>query len=156
MYDHLFYFRWYFGPISQREAEDLLRAETNNRGTFLVRESEHIPGGLVLSIRYGILFYHIFHYNIKPLDNNRGYFIDSRRTFTTLNDLVVGYQRTNQRGIICQLTKPCQKPQHFNIQRSQPETPLFINIPDQNHQYSPPPPQNSPRDTSEEEGEGPI
>ena len=136
------------------------------RGTFLVRESEQNPGGFVLSVKTSLYLcpasglysglYHVKHYEIQPLDNNRGYFVDSRRAFTTLNDLVVGYQRTNQRGIICQLTKPCQKPQHFNIQRSQPETPLFINIPDQNHQYSPPPPQNSPRDASEEEGEGPI
>ena len=133
-------------------------AQTNTHGTFLVRESEHIPGGFVLSIRPSIYTINqsINNYNIQPLDNNRGYFIDSRRTFTTLNDLVVGYQRTNLLGIFCQLTKPCQKPQHFNIQISQPETPLFINIPDQNHQYSPPPPQNSPRDASEEEGEGPI
>ena len=133
------------------------------RGTFLVRESEQNPGGFVLSVKTSLYLgrlwdplYHVKHYEIQPLDNNRGYFVDSRRAFTTLNDLVVGYQRTNQRGIICQLTKPCQKPQHFNIQISQPETPLFINIPDQNHQYSPPPPQNSPRDTSDEEGEGTI
>jgi tyrosine-protein kinase Src len=37
--------------ISRREAEDLLMAHTNPRGTFLVRESEQNPGGFALSIK---------------------------------------------------------------------------------------------------------
>jgi len=104
---------WYFGPISRREAEDLLMAHTNARGTFLVRESEQNPGGFALSIKdYDQeRLYHVKHYKIKPLDNNRGYFITTRQTFATLNDLVVGYQSTQCKGLCCQLTKPCQKPQ---------------------------------------------
>ena len=107
------YFRWYFGKISRREAEDLLMSHTNARGTFLVRESEQNPGGFALSIKdYDQeRLYHVKHYKIKPLDNNRGYFITTRQTFATLQDLVVGYQSTACKGLCCQLTKPCQKPQ---------------------------------------------
>ena len=75
--------------------------------------------------------YHVKHYKIKPLDNNRGYFITTRQTFATLQDLVAGYQSTACKGthfktwpvwqdfhvffhfvsgLCCQLTKPCQKP----------------------------------------------
>ena len=35
----------------------------------------------------------------------------SRQTFATLSDLVVGYQSAACKGLCCQLTKPCQKPQ---------------------------------------------
>ena len=88
-------------------------AHTNARGTFLVRESEQNPGGFALSIKdYDQeRLYHVKHYKIKPLDNNRGYFITTRQTFATLQDLVAGYQSTQCKGLCCQLTKPCQKPQ---------------------------------------------
>ena len=35
----------------------------------------------------------------------------SRQTFATLSDLVVGYQSAACKGLCCQLTNPCQKPQ---------------------------------------------
>lgn len=104
---------WYFGPISRRDSEDLLMGHLHTRGCFLVRESEQNPGGFALSIKdYDQeRLYHVKHYKIKPLDNNRGYFITTRQTFATLSDLVVGYQSAACKGLCCQLTKPCQKPQ---------------------------------------------
>ena len=91
---------WFFGQISRREAEDLLMAHTNARGTFLIRESEQNPGGFALSIKdYDQeRLYHVKHYKIKPLDNNRGYFITTRQTFPTLGDLVTGYQSAACKG----------------------------------------------------------
>lgn len=88
-------------------------AHTNARGTFLVRESEQNPGGYALSIKDWDQerSYHIKHYKIKPLDNNRGFFITTRQTFNSLQDLVAGYQSASCRGLCCQLTKPCPKPQ---------------------------------------------
>ena len=92
---------WFFGQISRREAEDLLMVHTNTRGTFLIRESEQNPGGFALSIKdYDQeRLYHVKHYKIKPLDNNRGYFITTRQTFPTLGDLVTGYQSAACKGI---------------------------------------------------------
>ena len=75
-----FFSRWYFGPISRRDSEDLLMGHLHTRGFFLVRESEQNPGGFALSIKdYDQeRLYHVKHYKIKPLDNNRGYFITTR------------------------------------------------------------------------------
>ncbi len=80
--------------ISRREAEECLMAHTNPRGTFLIRESEQNPGGFALSIKDWDQErnFHVKHYKIKPLDNNRGYYITTRQTFATLQDLVTGYQ----------------------------------------------------------------
>jgi len=104
---------WFFGQINRREAEEYLMAHTNARGTFLVRESEQNPGGFALSIKDWDQerSYHVKHYKIKPLDNNRGYFITTRQTFNSLQDLVTGYQSAYCKGLCCQLTKPCPKPQ---------------------------------------------
>ena len=77
----------------------------NARGTFLIRESEQNPGGFALSIKdwEQDRSYHIKHYKIKPLDNNRGYYITTRQTFQTLPDLVKSYQTTagksDQKGV---------------------------------------------------------
>ena len=85
---------WYFGKISRRTAEEYLMGHINARGTFLIRESDQNPGGFALSIKdwEQDRSYHIKHYKIKPLDNNRGYYITTRQTFQTLPDLVKSYQ----------------------------------------------------------------
>ena len=103
---------WYFGKISRRTAEEYLMVHINAQGTFLIRESEQNPGGFALSIKdYETeRSYHIKHYKIKPLDNNRGYYITTRQTFQTLPDLVKSYQTTAGKGLCCQLTKACPRP----------------------------------------------
>jgi len=103
---------WYCGKISRRTAEEYLMAHTNSRGTFLVRESEQNPGGFALSIKDWDQerAYHVKHYKIKPLDNNRGFYITTRQTFPSLQELVKGYQSSLCKGLCCQLTKPCPKP----------------------------------------------
>jgi len=103
---------WYFGKISRRTAEEYLMGHINARGTFLIRESEQNPGGFALSIKdwEQDRSYHIKHYKIKPLDNNRGYYITTRQTFQTLPDLVKSYQTTAGKGLCCQLTKACPRP----------------------------------------------
>lgn len=40
--------RWYFGKMGRKDAERLLLIPGNNRGTFLVRESETTKGDSVL------------------------------------------------------------------------------------------------------------
>ena len=75
----------------------------NARGTFLIRESEQNPGGFALSIKdwEQERSYHVKHYKIKPLDNDRGYYITTRQTFPALQDLVKGYQTST-----CKVSKP--------------------------------------------------
>lgn len=39
---------WFFENVSRKEADKLLLAEENPRGTFLIRPSEHNPNGFSL------------------------------------------------------------------------------------------------------------
>lgn len=83
---------WFFKKISRKEAEKLLLAEENARGTFLVRCSEHNPQGYSLSVKdwEETRGHHVKHYKIKPLDNG-GYYIATNQTFSTLQALVLAY-----------------------------------------------------------------
>ena len=100
---HYIVCRWYYSKLSRRTAEEYLMNHINARGTFLIRESEQNPGGFALSIKdwEQERSYHVKHYKIKPLDNNRGYYITTRQTFPALQDLVKGYQTST-----CKVSKP--------------------------------------------------
>ncbi|KAL1450939.1 hypothetical protein WDU94_003246 [Cyamophila willieti] len=97
---------WFFGKISRKEAEKLLLAEENPRGTFLVRDSEHNPLGFSLSVKdwEETRGYHAKHYKIKPLDKGAGYFIASSQTFPGLHLLINAYSK-NALGLCHPRTK---------------------------------------------------
>ncbi|RWS03068.1 tyrosine-protein kinase Src64B-like protein [Dinothrombium tinctorium] len=100
---------WFFGKISRREAEKLLLSENYPRGTFLIRNSEQTVGAFSLSIRdweqqKGD---HIKHYKIKTLDNG-GYYVTTRKTFSTLPELIAFYSE-EANGLCCKLLKSCPK-----------------------------------------------
>lgn len=86
------FFSWFFENVSRKEADKLLLAEENPRGTFLVRPSEHNPNGFSLSVKdwEDGRGYHVKHYKIKPLDNG-GYYIATNQTFPSLQALVLAY-----------------------------------------------------------------
>lgn len=89
---HYYIFSWFFPHVSRKEADKLLLAEINPRGTFLVRPAEHNPLGFSLSVKdweegRG---YHVKHYKIKPLDNG-GFYIATNQTFPSLPALVMSY-----------------------------------------------------------------
>ncbi|KAK4876844.1 hypothetical protein RN001_009350 [Aquatica leii] len=102
---------WFFENVSRKEADKLLLAEENPRGTFLVRPSEHNPHGYSLSVKdwEEQRGYHVKHYKIKPLDNG-GYYISTNKTFLTLSELVQAYSK-NAWGLCHVLSRPCTKPQ---------------------------------------------
>ncbi|KAL7637615.1 UNVERIFIED_CONTAM: hypothetical protein RMT77_012344 [Armadillidium vulgare] len=110
---------WYFGKIARKEAEKLLMAPGNLRGTFLIRMSEQASHGYSLSIRDwdAQKGEHVKHYRIKKLDNG-GFFITSSQAFRTLNDLVEAYGRNNY-GLACLLQYPCPRPrpQQWDLSR---------------------------------------
>ena len=83
---------WFFENVLRKEADKLLLAEENPRGTFLVRPSEHNPNGFSLSVKdwEDSRGYHVKHYRIKPLDNG-GYYIATNQTFPSLQALVMAY-----------------------------------------------------------------
>lgn len=86
------WYSWFFENVSRKEADKLLLAEENPRGTFLVRPSEHNPNGFSLSVKdwEDGRGYHVKHYKIKPLDNG-GYYIATNQTFPSLQALVLAY-----------------------------------------------------------------
>ncbi|VVC29384.1 Protein kinase, ATP binding site,Tyrosine-protein kinase, active site,Protein kinase domain,SH3 [Cinara cedri] len=102
---------WFFGKISRKEAEKLLLSEENQRGTYLVRDSEHNPNGFSLSVKdwEGGRGYHVKHYKIKSLDNG-GFYIATNQTFSNLPELIIAYSK-NALGLCHVLAHPCCKPQ---------------------------------------------
>lgn len=74
---------WNFGRITRDRAEQLLANE--DFGTFLIRESEHYPGDLTLSIKDELKPQH---YRIKWNFNAKTYTIDDELFFPDLRLLV--------------------------------------------------------------------
>lgn len=89
-------FSWFFENVSRKEADKLLLAEDNPRGTFLVRPSEHNPNGYSLSVKdwEETRGYHVKHYKIKPMDNGN-YYIATNQIFPSLQALVMAYTSKN-------------------------------------------------------------
>lgn len=76
-------YSWNFGKLSRIRAEQLLNHEPF--GTFLIRESEHYPGDLTLSIRDED---QIQHYRIRFDFVTRSYTVDDELFFADLRLLV--------------------------------------------------------------------
>ncbi|KAM8840286.1 tyrosine-protein kinase Fgr isoform 2-T2 [Spinachia spinachia] len=100
---------WYFGKMGRKDAERQLVGHGNQRGTFLIRESETTKGAYSLSIRdwdenKGD---HVKHYKIRKLDNG-GYYITTRSQFDTVQELVVHYTE-RAAGLCCRLIGSCKR-----------------------------------------------
>ena len=106
--------RWYFGDISRTEAEKQLYGEGNQRGSYLVRESETVPGGHSLSLRDSDK---VKHYKIRC--EKDAFFIKPHITFKSIADLVTHYKR-HLDGICVSLLYPCvsvEKPQTAGLSK---------------------------------------
>ncbi|XP_029369311.1 tyrosine-protein kinase Fgr isoform X1 [Echeneis naucrates] len=100
---------WYFGKMGRKDAERQLLGYGNQRGTFLIRESETTKGAYSLSIRdwddnKGD---HVKHYKIRKLDNG-GYYITTRSQFDTVQQLVEHYTE-RAAGLCCRLIGSCKR-----------------------------------------------
>lgn len=94
---------WFFGKIKRADAEKKLLAPGSPSGTYLIRDSETMPGNYSLSIRDGDS---VRHYRIRKLDNG-GYYITTRAPFASLPELVEHYSEDAD-GLCCKLTYPCR------------------------------------------------
>ncbi|XP_033112412.1 tyrosine-protein kinase SRK2-like isoform X1 [Anneissia japonica] len=119
---------WFFERLMRKDAEKQLQLPGNCRGTFLVRGSETCPGAYSLSVldHDDSRGFNVKHYRIRALDNG-GYYISTRVTFRSLQDLVKHYQskRAHADGLVCRLISPCprQKPAMFEISKDVWEIP---------------------------------
>ncbi|GLD65857.1 proto-oncogene tyrosine-protein kinase Yrk-like isoform X1, partial [Lates japonicus] len=100
---------WYFGKMGRKDAERQLLAHGNQRGTFLIRESETTKGAYSLSIRDwdDNKGEHVKHYKIRKLDNG-GYYITTRSQFDTVQQLVEHYTE-RAAGLCCRLIGSCKR-----------------------------------------------
>ncbi|KAJ8378865.1 hypothetical protein AAFF_G00233670 [Aldrovandia affinis] len=116
---------WYFGRMGRRDAERLLLVLGNQRGTFLVRESETTQGAFSLSIRDcdEIRGDNVKHYKIRRLDSG-GYYVTTQVQFETLQKLVKHYME-HVDGLCSRLSAPCPtvKPQTQGLSRDAWEIP---------------------------------
>ncbi|XGW20361.1 hypothetical protein V3C99_003845 [Haemonchus contortus] len=105
---------WYAGKIPRNRAERLVLANNLPKGTFLIREREADGREFALTIRDsddirgGTVYSSVKHYKIKRLDHDQGFFITTRRTFRTLQELVAYYSEMAD-GLCCQLTFPAPR-----------------------------------------------
>lgn len=101
---------WFFSRTNRRDAEKLLSSGNLPRGTFLVRRCEHENTGYSLSIRDEDKTQKVCtkHYKISILDNGY-YYITTRSSFQTMNDLIAYYSQHNK-GLCYRLVRPCPKP----------------------------------------------
>nr|XP_020442103.1 tyrosine-protein kinase yes-like [Monopterus albus]XP_020442104.1 tyrosine-protein kinase yes-like [Monopterus albus] len=116
---------WYFGKMGRKDAERLLLNAGNNRGTFLVRESETTKGAYSLSIRDWdeAKGDNVKHYKIRKLDSG-GYYITTRVQFDALQKLVKHYTE-HADGLCHRLTTVCPtvKPQTQGLAKDAWEIP---------------------------------
>ncbi|KAM9296211.1 src-like-adapter 2 [Gastrophryne carolinensis] len=99
--------RWLYKGVNREKAEELLLANSNRSGSFLIRESETRKGCYSLSVRKSnqATWDSIKHYRINQLENGWLY-ISPRLTFPTLQDLVEYYSEMAD-GLCCVLKEPC-------------------------------------------------
>jgi len=92
-------YSWNFGKLPRIRAEQLLVDELV--GTFLIRESEHYPGDLTLSIKDDAK---IQHYRVKLDPIRHTYTVDDEIFFPDLRLLVEHYE-LDADGLCCRLEK---------------------------------------------------
>ncbi|XP_014899461.1 tyrosine-protein kinase yes [Poecilia latipinna] len=116
---------WYFGKLSRKATERLLLLPGNERGTFLIRESETTKGAYSLSLRDWdeTKGDNVKHYKIRKLDNG-GYYITTRAQFVSLQMLVKHYTE-HVDGLCYKLTTVCPtvKPQTQGLAKDAWEIP---------------------------------
>ena len=114
------FFSWFFGAMKRIDAEKQLMHPLNDYGSFLVRDSETIPGGYSLALKDTEM---VRNYRIRRLDVG-GFFITRRVTFKTIPELIQYYTQQAD-GLLTNLKAPCvisKKPQTVGLSKEANES----------------------------------
>ncbi|XP_043274492.1 tyrosine-protein kinase Shark [Venturia canescens] len=95
---------WFHGNLSREGAENLLKSEEYEDGTFLVRESSTSSGDYVLSVLHDG---EVIHYQIRKHGEDAFFSIDDETTIHGLDTLIEYYQEGNH-SLEIKLTTPCK------------------------------------------------
>lgn len=119
---------WYHHDISRVHAEDLL-ARAGRDGSYLVRDSESVPGAYALCLLFQR---HVHTYRILPdadgllaVQTTQGVQVNC---FRTLEDLVLGYQHPHK-GLVCPLLYPVPRDADTGDESSDDEKPPPVLLP---------------------------
>ncbi|KAM6160458.1 tyrosine-protein kinase SYK [Erethizon dorsatum] len=96
---------FFYGNITREEAEDYLVQGGMTDGLYLLRQSRNYLGGFALSVAHG---HKAHHYTIER-ELNGTYAIAGGRTHSSPADLC-HYHSLEPDGLVCLLTKPCNRP----------------------------------------------
>ncbi|XP_044297428.1 SH2 domain-containing protein 1B-like isoform X2 [Varanus komodoensis] len=101
----------FHGNITKEHCEEILSKNGKN-GSFLIRNSESIPGVLCLCV-----FYEQRIYTYRIFRKHNGHFMIQasesmlKQDFKTLKDIITTYRKPNQ-GLVINLRYPVNRPTH--------------------------------------------
>lgn len=99
---------YFYGSITREEAEEHLRQAGMGNGLYLLRQSRNYLGGFALSVAYAGRCYH---YTIEK-EPRETYAIAGGKSHQSPQD-VIDYHSQESDGLVCQLTKPCNRPKNM-------------------------------------------
>ncbi|XP_076819406.1 growth factor receptor-bound protein 14-like [Clavelina lepadiformis] len=102
---------WFYGKISREAATDEIQRHGSLDGTFLVRDSHTIPGGIVITICHNQKSRHI---PVTQLEKDGKCFYTSDNGETRFLDLIqfIDFHRLNKGSLPCVLVHECHRSYH--------------------------------------------
>ncbi|XP_055855577.1 tyrosine-protein kinase Shark [Episyrphus balteatus] len=113
---------WFHGKITRERAEEILKEENREDGSFLVRESNTALGDFVLSVLFNN---DVCHYQIRRHGEDAFFSIDDKIKIMHGLDSLVDYYREAANGLVTKLTQLVKKDLPPNDSRSHGTTNLL-------------------------------
>lgn len=113
---------WFHGKISRERAEEILKEDNQEDGTFLVRESNTALGDFVLSVLFKG---DVCHYQIRRHGEDAFFSIDDKIKIMHGLESLVDYYREAANGLVTKLTQLVKKDLPPNDSRSHGTTNLL-------------------------------